>query len=186
MLRQSTKPKVRYKNLRRLGYENYLIGDNGTPWTRWTRRGCTGKWRKLKVHLDCNGRQYVTLYDGKEARKGQKFQVHKLVLLAFVGPPPDGMDQVRHFPDPDPTNNNLSNLQWGTQAENEADKVVHGTSNHGSRNGAAKLTEDDVRTIRRLYKTGRYMQKDLAKMYGLKQPSMSDIIRRVNWYWLED
>jgi hypothetical protein len=52
--------------------------------------------------------------------------VHRLVLEAFVGPCPIGM-QCRHFPDPNPANCNLKNLQWGTPMENTEDKRVHGT-----------------------------------------------------------
>ena len=51
--------------------------------------------------------------------------VHRLVLTAFVGPAPDGME-TRHG-DGDPTNNALSNLSWGTHAANISDQVTHGT-----------------------------------------------------------
>ncbi len=51
--------------------------------------------------------------------------VHRLVLEAFVGPCPDGME-CRHL-DGNQTNNWLDNLAWGTKQENEADKIRHGT-----------------------------------------------------------
>lgn len=56
--------------------------------------------------------------------------VHQLVLLAFVGPCPEGM-QCRHFPDDDPANNRLDNIQWGTPKQNGQDKIIHGTSGKG-------------------------------------------------------
>lgn len=56
--------------------------------------------------------------------------VHRLVLEAFIGPRPKGM-VCRHFPDRDTRNNRLDNLRWGTPEENQADKIVHGTSNYG-------------------------------------------------------
>jgi hypothetical protein len=58
------------------------------------------------------------------------YAVHRLVLEAFVGPCPEGM-QCRHFPDRDTRNNRLDNLSWGTPVENAADKVAHGTNNDG-------------------------------------------------------
>ena len=53
----------------------------------------------------------------------KKFFVHALVLHAFVGPRPEGL-VIRHL-DGNPQNNNLSNLRYGTQAENEGDKRSH-------------------------------------------------------------
>lgn len=57
--------------------------------------------------------------------------VHRLVLLAFVGPSPDGLE-ARHG-DGDPTNAALTNLSWGTHSENEFDKVDHGTHRNASK-----------------------------------------------------
>lgn len=43
---------------------------------------------------------------------------------------------------------NPQHLSWKTPAENQRDKVVHGTHNRGSRHPLSKLTEDDVLRIR--------------------------------------
>ena len=56
----------------------------------------------------------------------QTLLVHRLVLTAFVGPCPTGM-QCCHFPDRDPANNRLENLRWGTGVENMQDAREHGT-----------------------------------------------------------
>lgn len=57
---------------------------------------------------------------------GAKYQrtVHRLVMLAFVGECPRGLE-VLHA-DGDPTNNRPSNLSYGTHAENIRDTVRHG------------------------------------------------------------
>ncbi len=52
-------------------------------------------------------------------------KVHLLVMSAFVGPRPDGME-TRHL-DGDPANNVLPNLAYGTKSENALDSVRHGT-----------------------------------------------------------
>lgn len=65
--------------------------------------------------------------DGKRCRRG----VHVLVLAAFVGPRPDGLE-VRHI-DGNPENNRLSNLEYGTSSENSLDQVRHGRHAYAKR-----------------------------------------------------
>lgn len=83
----------------------------------------------LRANLCCRGTQRL-------------FLVHRLVLLAFVGPCPDG-HECRHL-DGDPTNNALENLQWGTRSENQRDRVRHGTASRGEQHGMAKMSEADA------------------------------------------
>lgn len=51
---------------------------------------------------------------------------------------------------------------------------------HGERNPAARLTAEQVATIRDLYASGA-RQIDLAADYGISQPLVSQIIRRKVW-----
>lgn len=55
----------------------------------------------------------------------QTWPIHRLVLLAFVGPLPQGM-QTRHL-NGDSQDNRLANLKYGTPLENTSDKFAHGT-----------------------------------------------------------
>jgi hypothetical protein len=76
--------------------------------------------RILKQYKERDG--YLTVPLGSRNKKS----VHRLVLLAHVGPPPPGHecchgDGVR-------SNNRLSNLRWGTRPENMRDKLLHGTN----------------------------------------------------------
>jgi hypothetical protein len=57
--------------------------------------------------------------------KGNSQCVHKLVLIAFVGPAPEGYE-CRHL-NGDPADNRLENLCWGSRSENIQDAVRHGT-----------------------------------------------------------
>jgi NUMOD4 motif/HNH endonuclease len=57
--------------------------------------------------------------------------VHKLVLMAFVSPKPDGMECRHH--DGNPANNRLDNLSWDTQSINTYDQVRHGTHPQASK-----------------------------------------------------
>lgn len=58
-------------------------------------------------------------------RVRQTFLVHHLVLLAFIGPRPDGMEGC-HWDD-NPANNHLANLRWDTRSANVRDSVRNGT-----------------------------------------------------------
>lgn len=55
---------------------------------------------------------------------GKVCYVHRVVLTAFVGPCPDGMEGCHN--NGNPTDNRLENLRWGTRSENSRDTVRHG------------------------------------------------------------
>jgi hypothetical protein len=78
------------------------------------------------------------MIDLKDKGSRTKAYVHALVLEAFVGCRPDGM-QVAHL-DGDPSNNMLSNLVYATPVENASHKVGHGTFVEGQRHYRSKLT----------------------------------------------
>lgn len=123
----------------------------------------------------------VTLYKGKEAKKAY---VHILVLTAFVGPCPIGME-CRHL-DRDTLNCRLSNLCWGTPSENKQDQVRHGTYRsppvfYGENHWNAKLNMEKAKQIRELYRTGRYSSRKLAWMFNVDQKTILGIIHNRSW-----
>lgn len=103
--------------------------------------------------------------------------IHCLVLLAFVGPPPSKDMQCRHFPDPNPANNRLDNLQWGTREQNMADKLVHGTY----KRSLAKLTIEQVLKIREIHAMGRASLELMAEMFGVRKDTILSVILRNTW-----
>lgn len=72
--------------------------------------------------------------------------VHVLVLLAFVGPRPDGMEACHN--NGTAWDNRPSNLRWDTHANNNADRLTHGTYARGAAHHMAKLSEEQVRGVR--------------------------------------
>lgn len=78
--------------------------------------------RYLKQSNDSDGYKIVKLItlDNKRIKK-----VHRLVCLAFIGPPPEGMIVCHN--DGNPSNNDISNLRYDTPGSNMLDKVKHGT-----------------------------------------------------------
>ena len=95
------------------------------------------------------------------------FSVHVLVLTVFIGPCPEGMEGCHE--DGDFTNNRVDNLRWDTHQENQRDMVRHGTTNFmpGENHPNAKLTEEQVREIRRMYATGEWTQKELMSHFDV-------------------
>ena len=104
-------------------------------------------------------------------RDGQRrcWAVHRLVLLAFLKF--EGI-QARHL-NGDPHDNRLSNLAWGTPAQNAQDK--HHTGTYWIRD--AVLTEAAVRAI---YQSCA-MSCSLATWYGVSEATISLIKSRKNW-----
>jgi hypothetical protein len=74
-----------------------------------------------------------------------------------------------------------SHISWKTRVANEGDKIIHGTSNRGDRNGHAKITEDVVRSIR----ASSSGPTELAALFGVSPPTICDIKSRRSWGWLE-
>lgn len=102
------------------GYEGlYEVSDQGRV-RSIPRPRTSGGLRKAERHA--HGYAQVGL-----CRSGRRkmFTVHRLVLRAFVGEPQPGQE-CRHL-DGDPSNNQLSNLAWGSRSENMLDAVRHGT-----------------------------------------------------------
>lgn len=120
----------------------YLVrGDGG---------GILGPYRKpLKAcRLKRGGYLAVNIYLGG---KRKLWRVNRIVCWTFHGPPPSRRHEAAHS-DGDKLNNSPRNLSWKTRLENMRDRICHGTSNQGSTNAFAKLTESKVRTIKRLLK----------------------------------
>lgn len=151
------------------GFPGYYITDNGDV----VSTICRGKSELiLKPWSDKDGYQLIRL-----SRLGKKYtkRVHHLVLEAFVGPKPDGME-CRHL-DGDPANNHFDNLVWGTVQENTLDKMSHGTITYGEKNGCSKLTEANVLAIR----ADTRKQTKIAESYGIGRAQVSRIKSRKRW-----
>jgi len=106
-----------------VGWEGlYQVSDWGR--VRSLMPGSRAKDGLLKPQAHPSGHLHVSLYG--HSKNGTTRKVHHLVLEAFDRPCPEGME-CRHL-DGNPTNNVLSNLVWGTRAENVHDSLRHGTN----------------------------------------------------------
>jgi hypothetical protein len=107
---------------------------------------------------------------------GKYVPVHRAVLMAFVGPPPEGAegahgDGVRH-------NNRLSNLRWASPKENAEDRIVHGTQVRGEAQHCAKLTQAAVDEMRADKTTPHTV---FAERYGMTRFSIERVRNGVGY-----
>ena len=105
--------------------------------------------------------------------------VHALVLLAFVGPRPKNYE-CRHLDDIK-TNNHLDNLCWGTAQENADDRIKNETVPRGEQHYNAKLSDQDIRNIRK----DKRIRREIAKDYGVTRECINNIIWRNIWKHIE-
>ncbi len=101
--------------------------------------------------------------------------VHTLVLEAFVGPRPKGMQACHN--DGNPDNNRLDNLRWDTRDANERDKQKHGTYNPAP---AAKLTARQVKRIKLRLADGHSLLS-IAESYRMSLVAIERIQSGTSW-----
>jgi len=153
------------------GYEDYSVSNQGRVKSIRFPNRCLkpgkNRYGYLLVDLCKNG-----------VHKNHK--IHRLVALAYI-PNPENKRTVNHI-DGIKTNNFVENLEWNTHSENNQHAYDAGLKDdRGSKHGMAKLTEDQVLEIRRLYKTGNYIYKDLGAMFGVHYTLIGYIVNRKIW-----
>lgn len=124
--------------------------------------------RMLWLHYDDNGYRRVTV-------TGKSRLLHRIVLEAFVGPCPEGMECCHN--NGDRSDCRPENLRWGTHKENSQDRVAHGTSRRGESHSLAKLKEWQVLEI---FASSGSLAK-VAAMYGVSKHTVHDIRRGRSW-----
>lgn len=109
--------------------------------------------------------------------RGNSRTVHSLVLEAFVGSCPPGMECLHK--NGKPWDNRLENLRWGTRSENLHDAVRHGQKPVGEAVHSAKLTREQVRQIRT--KIGTASCSAIAREYGVTDSAIRSIKDGRTW-----
>lgn len=160
------------------GFPDYEVSDEGRvrSWKEG-RDGGHGP-RILRQMVSPDGYRHLFLYrDGRMF----KMRVHSAVLLAFVGPCPEG-EECRHL-DSDPSNNRLDNLAWGDRLDQWRDRRRQGRAPHGEHHPSHKLTEADVRKIRRLKQSAS--ARELAGLFGVSHTTILAAVRGKRWSHVE-
>lgn len=164
------------------GYEGrYEVSDIGNV-RCLTRKG--GGRRKvpyvMRVRINRHGYRAIALVNSSGA--SLHTFVHRLVLLAFVGNPPDGSPHGAHL-NGVRDDNRLDNLAWVSVKENISHKRIHGTLPMGENAHNAKLTADKVKFCRDNFIRNHrvFGASALARRFGVSNAHMSRVISGKKW-----
>ena len=165
------------EELKRLEFERSDFRQiDGFPKYRVNRLGeVYGPRGKMTPAVTERGYEFVGL---REDGKSHPKRLNRIVLQAFVGECPDGMQACHN--DGNRRNNRLSNLRWDTAKNNCADKVDHGTHHRGENSGKAKLTWPQVFRIRDRVSRGE-AKKHVAIDFGVSDMTVRRIISESTW-----
>jgi len=105
-----------------------------------------------------------------------------LVAAAFLKELPNGRE-VNHK-NLDKQDNRPGNLEYVTHQQNMQHAMHHKgpfTAKHGEDNNSAKLTRAQADEIRRLYSSGHYSMRQLAKRFNISKSTIAQIVNRRIW-----
>ena len=153
------------------GYNGYEVSNLGRVHSHKF-----GDWRILKPRLKKRGYYNVCL---RRDGTSKNFDIHFLVLRAFVGPRPEGM-LVCHL-DHNPGNNCLSNLEFNTpSANNEQTVQARGGAYGLNGNHARVLTVEQVKIIR----SSPLSCPKLATQFGVHPETVRLARNRKTYKWV--
>jgi len=130
----------------------------------------------LKPSVHRQGYLEAHLFRGKR----KTVLVHRLVMFAFVGMPPDGYE-VNHK-NGIKADNRLCNLEYVTARQNtrHAMEKLGREAPKGEANAHSKLVADDIVSIRAARAEGRPVQ-EIANEFGLSRTHVYYIVSRKAW-----
>lgn len=162
-----------------IGYEeSYQISDQGRVFSKRRLDGNRIIYgRELHPMITQDGYLKVKLTKNSIS-KG--YFLHRLVAQQFIDNP-NNLPQVNHK-DGNKFNNNVSNLEWCTKAENQDHAVKHNLMQRGENRPSAKLTEEKVLEIYKL--KGVMSAREIAEHYGVSKNTINVILRGKKWSYL--
>lgn len=133
----------------------------------------------MKQTITDQGRARVNLRYAK-TREYKSLLVHRLVAGNFL-PNPNNLPEVNHK-DCNPLNNRVDNLEWCDRRYNIKYSYDYGRKTvKGIMNPNAKLTELDIKAIRALLNTGRFLPIEIAKLFNVSSGSITHIDKGRTW-----
>jgi hypothetical protein len=160
------------------GFSGYLITPKGIVFSV-RRKRC------FIVTPQIDARGYLKLKLAVSTTKLKGIFLHRALMLTFRYEQGCESLVVDHI-DGNPLNNTLSNLRWTTHKGNHANRERLGRTRKLEKHGQSRLTNENVREARRLYKSGALNLSDLAIKYGISRASISNAVSGETWKTLSD
>lgn len=112
---------------------------------------------------------------------GRSLMAHRFSYRIHYGKIPKGMFVLHKCDNPECVN--PEHLFLGTIQDNVNDMIEKGRKNvlRGEHNPTAKLTWDEVRSIRKEYATGNYLQREIADMFNVALATVNQIVNYRRW-----
>ena len=132
----------------------------------------------LKLHPDKDG--YLRTNISKNGVRKNCYP-HTEVAKSFLGSKPENKE-INHK-DTIKSNNYESNLEYVTSSENKIHAQENGLrkSRQGQNNSQVKLTKEQAKQIRELWKTGLYTMKQLGFQYGIADATVCRLVNNISW-----
>lgn len=157
-----------------VGYEDYFqVSNTGKIFSKRTKK-------ELKLHTNKNGYiVFATRFGGRNG-KNKCLRVHILVANAFI-------DNIYNKPtvnhiDGDKKNNNVTNLEWATNSEQQLH--AHSIGLHINKKGQdvynSKFTNEDIDYIRNVYTPRHkdYSGHALARKFDVHHSTIMKIVNK--------
>ena len=152
-------------------FPGYWVSDKGRVYSSISESFIYGSPVGESGHIDVGLRK-----DGKRYHR----YLHRLVGEAFIENP-DGLPLIRHM-DSDPSNNDESNLEWGTQLDNVRDCIESGRFRYFTKDDIEKansvrrtpITAVDLKTGEEIEYTS---QQEASRDLGITQGGINRVLR---------
>jgi len=118
--------------------------------------------------------------------KGKQILAHRFSYELFVGAIEPGKQILHRRECGNPSCVNPNHLYMGTHTDNVRDMIIWGNVAMGTRSGRAKLTEEDVLSIRRIHEDKQLTYKNTANLFGITAFHVGQIVLRHYWKHLPD
>lgn len=151
------------------GYNGYFAASNGDIFSAWVTGSNPyikeGKLRKLSPAKWPNGYLHVNI----RVKKNTYYSggVHRLVCLAFHGDPPAGYT-TSHL-NGNRQDNRSENLVWESLKDNHQRKIMHGTTDRGSKNSRALLDKQQIVAMKKELSGGKKTHQQIADQFGVNR-----------------